>query len=26
LEHTASVKRFVSPQFLNLTHSVGFFG
>jgi hypothetical protein len=26
LEHRASVKRFVSLQFLNLTHSVGFLG
>jgi hypothetical protein len=26
LEHRASVKRFVSLQFLNLSHSVDFFG
>jgi hypothetical protein len=26
LEHRASVKRFVSPQFLNLTHPVGLLG
>jgi hypothetical protein len=26
LEHTASVKRFISLHFLNLTHSVGLFG